>query len=529
MHKEKSSSARFIEIISILRKHKIQEGMNPVKFREILEDLGPTFVKIGQIMSTRQDMFSERYSKELVKLRSNVTSMPYEDVNDAMIQAFGTDWHSIFPVFEKEPLGSASIAQVHAAQLRTGEKVVVKVQRPHIYEIMERDLKLLRRAARFLNLSDIVSSVVDVDMVLDEFWTTAKEEMDFTIEAHFAKRFKETYKNISYIDAPVIYDQYTSRYVLVMEYVDGIDISQADVLDKAGYDRKDLARKLAYNYISQIIENGFFHADPHSGNLRVRQKQIVWIDFGMMGTLDVREREIMKTAVRAIAMKDTMTVVDCILALGQTKKEIDYANFTIEIERFMQTYINLSFSEIDVARMIQDVFTICHEYRIQLPKGVSMLARSMMTIETTLMDLDPTTNMMEIASEQWGSFKQIDFGKEIKRTIKRSVEAMDRSLDIPVQTSDIFKMIKRGQIKVNMNVMGSEQPIAKLDHMVNRIIICVLIAALLIGSSLLCMTTMEPTILGIPALGFFGFVAALGMSLWLFVKMLILHRHNKLF
>ena len=215
MANSQASGARFIEILSILKKHKIQKGMDPVKFREILEDLGPTFVKIGQIMSTRQDMFSQRYTVELEKLRSSVKPMPFEEVESVLVQAFGDNWRSIFVNFDTTPLGSASIAQVHRATLNTGQEVVVKVQRPNIYETMKRDIRLVRKAAKFLNLSDIISSVVDLDMVLDEFWATSQEEMDFTIEARFAKRFKETYKDDKTVDAPLIYDEYTSKYVLV--------------------------------------------------------------------------------------------------------------------------------------------------------------------------------------------------------------------------------------------------------------------------------------------------------------------------
>lgn len=245
-------------------------------------------------MSTRQDMFSQRYTVELEKLRSSVKPMPFEEVESVLVQAFGDNWRSIFVNFDTTPLGSASIAQVHRATLNTGQEVVVKVQRPNIYETMKRDIRLVRKAAKFLNLSDIISSVVDLDMVLDEFWATSQEEMDFTIEARFAKRFKETYKDDKTVDAPLIYDEYTSKYVLVMEYVDGLDVNQLDLLESHGYDPSKIAHDLACNYISQIIENGFFHADPHSGNIRVRDDKIVWIDFGMMGTLNVHEREIMK-------------------------------------------------------------------------------------------------------------------------------------------------------------------------------------------------------------------------------------------
>ena len=190
-----SSRARFAQILSILHKHHIEKGIDPVKFREILEDLGPTFVKIGQIMSTRQDMFSERYCKELMKLRSSVTPMDFDTVQTILNEAYQKSWTEIYESIDMEPLGSASIAQVHFAQLKNGQSVVLKIQRPYIYERMERDVSLLRKAVKVLNLSDIVSSVIDLNMVIDEFWTAAKQEMDFTNEAMFAKRFKRLFKD----------------------------------------------------------------------------------------------------------------------------------------------------------------------------------------------------------------------------------------------------------------------------------------------------------------------------------------------
>ena len=522
--KTMSTSARFAQIVSILRKHHIQKGMDPVKFRMILEDLGPTFVKIGQIMSTRQDLFSQRYCKELMKLRSQVTPMPFSTIQQIIKDTYGDMFDEEFESIDEVCLGSASIAQVHAATLKTKERVVLKVQRPKIYEWMERDVALLRKAIKILNLSDIVSSVVDLDMVIDEFWYTAKQEMDFTIEAQFAKRFKDEYKDCKFID-----DEYTRKNILVMEYVDGVEITDSKKLDELGYNRSEIADKLAFNYISQIIENGFFHADPHSGNLRIRDNQIVWIDFGMMGLLDVNERETMKSAVRAIALKDTQKLVDCILIIGDCKKEIDYSAFCNDMEKFMNQYLSVPYAEIDVAKLVQDMFSICHVYSISLPKGISMLARSMMTIEGTLTALDPNMNTMKIAMSHKSSLTQIDWEKEIKSGIKRSVDALSHSIDIPVQASDVLRMVQRGQIKVNLNLMGSQAPLAKIDQMVNRLIVCVLIAALVVGSSLICTTKMKPMIMGIPAIGFIGYIIAIGMSVWLFFKMLFLHRKNKSF
>ncbi|MBB5183599.1 ABC1 kinase family protein [Catenisphaera adipataccumulans] len=524
-----NNNTRFLQIVSILRKYKVNEGLDPVKLRNILEELGPTFVKIGQILSNRQDIFSERYCRELMKLRSNVKPMPIETVRKVLEEAYHKPWDEVFTSFDEEPLGAASIAQVHAATLPTGESVVVKVQRPGIYETMERDVKLLRRAARVMNLSDAVSSVVDLDMVIDEFWETAKEEMDFTIEAVFAQRFKQAYKDCKFIDAPIIYTDYSTKYVLVMEYVDGLEINNHMALEQAGYDCKEIADKLAYNYITQIIDKGFFHADPHSGNLRIRNHQIVWIDFGMMGTLDAKEREVMREVVKAVGTKDVLTITDCILTLGNCQKEIDYMQLMWEIEQFMLQYVDQSFEEIDIAKMIQEVFAICHKYRIQLPKGVSMLARSMMTMEGTLMDLDPQCNIMKIAMTHKDSWRTVSTKDVLEKGVKKGARITMKTMDLPVQTSDLLRLAERGRLKLNLNVMGSAEPIAKVDRMVNRLIVCILIAALLIGSSLLCMTNMEPRILGIPAIGFLGFMIAFAMSIWLFVKMLFLHRRNKMF
>lgn len=524
-----STRARFAQILQILRKHHIRQGMDPVKFRRILEDLGPTFVKIGQIMSTRQDMFSERYCQELMKLRSQATPMPFEEVEKMIEKAYGKPMNQVFSSFTVIPLGSASIAQVHEAILKDGTRVVAKVQRPYIYEWMERDVGLLRKAVKVLNLSEIVSSVVDLDMVIDEFWTAAQQEMDFTNEAKFAKRFRKTYEDCAFIDAPRIIDQYTTKEVLVMEYIDGIEINNISALKEQGYDIKEIADKLAYNYISQIIEHGFFHADPHSGNIRIRDDKIVWIDFGMMGILEDRDRQILKEAIRGLATNDVGKVVDSILAIGVTKQEIDYTAFTNTIEMFMSQYMDQSFASMDLAKMVQDIFTICHQYKISLPKGISMLARSMMTMNGTLLTLDPHSSMAQIVANHKATLTQLDLSKEATRTIKRSLEALSRSIDIPVQASDVLKLFQHGQIKVNLNLMGSDAPIAKIDRMVNRLIVCILIAALLLGSCLVCTTDMEPKILGIPLIGFLMLVVALLMGVWLFVKMFFLHRRNKAF
>ncbi|WP_286072795.1 ABC1 kinase family protein [Faecalibaculum rodentium] len=524
-----SQLRRLGQILRILKKHKVTRGMDPVKFRQILEDLGPTYVKIGQIMATRQDIFSQRYCSELEKLRSDVKPMPFETVKEVLTEAYGPDLDKVFTRIDETPLGSASIAQVHKAWLKDGPMVVVKVQRPGIYQEMEEDIRLLRKASGILKLSDVFSSVVDVNVVLDEFWTSAQQEMDFTNEAQNAIRFRRDYEDCAWLSAPVVYEDLTSRKVMVMEYISGCEIDDDASLDAEGYDRHEIAMRLGTNYITQITDFGFFHADPHSGNIRVRDGQIVYIDFGMMGTLTDRDRRLMKQAIKALAVRDTLKLTDTILTLGVVKRPPDYANLTQSIEEYVSIYCENSLEDIDLPAMVQDLFTICHEYGIALPKGISMLARSLVTFEGTIEVLDPSTNAMKIISTQKASLLSSDWGRDLQHVLTRLQADADHMLNMPVQLSDILSMVRRGQLKVNLDLQGADSTIANFDRMINRIIVCLLIVALLMSSSIICTTKMKPEFLGIPLLGFAGFFIAFCMSMWLFVKMLFLHQKNKPF
>lgn len=524
-----SQLRRMGQILRILKKHKVTRGMDPVKFRQILEDLGPTYVKIGQIMATRQDIFSQRYCSELEKLRSDVKPMPFETVKEVLTEAYGPDLDKVFTRIDETSLGSASIAQVHKAWLKDGPMVVVKVQRPGIYQEMEEDIRLLRKASGILKLSDVFSSVVDVNVVLDEFWTSAQQEMDFTNEAQNAIRFRRDYEDCAWLSAPVVYEDLTSRKVMVMEYISGCEIDDDARLDAEGYDRHEIAMRLGTNYITQITDFGFFHADPHSGNIRVRDGQIVYIDFGMMGTLTDRDRRLMKQAIKALAVRDTLKLTDTILTLGVVKRPPDYANLTQSIEEYVSIYCENSLEDIDLPAMVQDLFTICHEYGIALPKGISMLARSLVTFEGTIEVLDPSTNAMKIISTQKASLLSSDWGRDLQHVLTRLQADADHMLNMPVQLSDILSMVRRGQLKVNLDLQGADSTIANFDRMINRIIVCLLIVALLMSSSIICTTKMKPEFLGIPLLGFAGFFIAFCMSMWLFVKMLFLHQKNKPF
>ena len=290
-------NSRLREITAVLRKHNITRGVTPKKLRAILEDLGPTFIKLGQIMSMHSDILPKRYCDELMRLRSEVTPMPFEEVISVIEGSYGRSWKRVFSSIEEKPQGSASIAQVHRAVLRSGEDVVVKVQRKGIYEKMARDIDLLHKAVKLMPPISI-KGMADLDLVLDEMWSVTRDEMNFLTEAANMEEFARRNKEVSFVGTPVLYQQYTTVNVLVMEYIDGFGIDDKDALLEHGYDLKEIGSKLVDNYIKQVMDDGFFHADPHSGNVKIRDGKIIWIDMGMMGRLTERDREMIGKAVQ---------------------------------------------------------------------------------------------------------------------------------------------------------------------------------------------------------------------------------------
>ena len=296
---ENGYKGRFREIAAVLHKHEISKGITPEKLRLILEDLGPTFVKVGQLMSLRSDILPKNYCDELQKLCSDVPPMPFYEVEEVLRDSFGYEWQEEFEWIDETPLGSASIAQVHRARLKTGEEVVIKVQRKGIYETMARDIGLMHKLVSLVPPISI-TDMVDFKMVLNELWKVTQEEMNFIIEAGNMEEFKEKNRDVAFVDTPVLFKEYTTSSVIVMEYIDGYAIDDKEHLLEDGYDMNEIGSKYVDNFIKQVMDDGFFHADPHPGNVRIRDGKIVWIDMGMMGRLTERDREQIAKAVEGV-------------------------------------------------------------------------------------------------------------------------------------------------------------------------------------------------------------------------------------
>ena len=513
---------RLREIMAVLARHGIVKGLTPEKLRLIVEDLGPTFVKLGQIMSMRQDMLPAAYCRELTKLRAEVSPMPFDEVRAVVEEEYGRPMEAVFAEFQQEPLGSASIAQAHAAVLDGGERVVVKVQRRGVRETMSRDIVLLRKAARLLRLTAQAGSAVDFPMMLDEMWAVAQQEMDFLIEARHAQEFRRNNRDVAYVTCPAVYPAVTTSRVLVMEYIDGLPVDDNARLREEGYDPSEIGVKLAENYVKQIIEDAFFQADPHPGNLRIRGGKIVWLDLGMMGRLSERDKSLIKKAMAAVAEHDVSTLKDVLLTLGVHSGRINHARLYADIDDLLTQYGSMSLGAMDLGRMMEELLTLAGEHGISMPPGITMLSRGVLTMQGVLASLDPEINIVEImANHLSGSLLQdFDLAKELREGGKSLLYSGRKTVDIPGQMSDLLKMAIKGQTKMNLEITGSEEPMEALNRMTNKVVLCIIDAALFIGSSLICTTDMKPRFLGIPALGALGYLAAIILGGCLLVRII---------
>lgn len=509
---DKSSSSRFQELLFVLRKHKLLAGLSPEKLRRILEDLGPTYVKLGQIMSMRTDILPQSYCEELSKLQATVHPIPYPEIATLLEAEFGTSLNHLFSEIDREPLGSASIAQVYRAVLKdSGEKVVLKVQRPNIKETMYLDIKLMRRAIRLLKLTGSTPDVIDFNAILDEFWAITQQEIDFLLEADHNEEFAQSNQDIVYVTCPKVYRNLTTSRVLVMEYIDGIPISETDRLLEAGYDMNEIGIKLAENYTKQIMDDAFFHADPHPGNIRILDGKIVFLDLGMMGRLSKQNQKLVRTAIEAVVKNDIMELKNTLLMLGEVKGKINHTQLYTDIDDMLIKYADAQLDTLNLGKTVQELLDLATVHQIKMPANITMLARGLMTIEGVLSKFCPEVSLIQILKTTLSSeiLNNFNLKKQLLSTGKNIYHSLNSGTEIPAQLSVLLKMMTKGQTKMNLELVGSEEPLDKVDTMVNKIIMCIISAALLMGSSIICTTNMKPTILGIPFLGFLGFMAAL--------------------
>ncbi|MBE6009612.1 MAG: AarF/ABC1/UbiB kinase family protein [Lachnospiraceae bacterium] len=511
--------SRMLDVLQILKKNEIVHGLTPEKLRKILEELGPTFIKFGQILSMRPDVIPDEYCKELAKLRTNVDPMDFDVVQKEINQECGRPWNEVFKKIIKKPLGSASIGQVHKAVLLDGSTVVIKIQRPNIKQIMADDIRFCKKALGILKVVRKADEVVTLHMVLDEMWEAAQKEFDFLQEGMNLKRFYELNKDVAYATCPKVNMDLTTNRMLVMEYIDGTPVDDLDALEEKGYDLDDLGEKLAENYVKQVLKDAFFHADPHAGNISVRDKQIVWMDLGMMGELTERDRSLFSTAVEAIAFGDVYELKDVILAIGDIHGEVDQNALYSDLDMFVSRYAKMDFKSLKLQEISEDIKQILHRHNIRIGKGLTMLVRGVITIESVVKEISPKLDFLGVFTKyvKQESFSLKGLKDELKFKQLEAMHVMKKTVDLPGSIIDFMKMSVRGQTKLNVQISDSPEFVKNVNSLMNRAIIALIDAALLVASSLICLTDMKGQLFGIPALGVVGYVLAIILGIYLLV------------
>ncbi|MCI9272573.1 MAG: AarF/ABC1/UbiB kinase family protein [Clostridiales bacterium] len=516
------SVSRLKEMLGVLRRYDVMHGVSPEKLRLILEDMGPTYVKLGQIMSMRSDILPQDYCDQLARLRADVKPMPFSQVQKVVEQEYGASIQGIFSSVDPEPLGAASIAQVHAAVLKDKRRVVIKVQRPGIRETMAQDINLMRKAVRILKAVSGAGDTLDFAAIIDEMWQVAQQEMNFLLEADHIEEFSRRNETVEYVACPQVDSSLTTSRVLVMEYVDGVQVDDVDELKKRGYDVREIGAKLAENYCKQVLDDAFFHADPHPGNIWIREGKIVWLDLGMMGRLTRRDKHLFRAAIRAVVNNDVYELKNIVLTLGVVRGRVNHARLYTDLDDMLLKYGDLDLGSINLGQMVQELLELAKNHGIGMPAGVTMLGRGVMTIEGVLAACCPDISFLKIVSAHLAgeAVSDFDLSKELRHKARALYNLFSKGIEIPAHLDDVLKMTVKGQTKLNLELTGSEEPLGNIDRMVNKIIVCIITAALLISSSTICTTDMSPKMLGIPILGALGYLAALFLGGWLLFHVL---------
>ena len=512
-----SRMRRIGEILSIVRRYDIFHGLTPKGLRRMLEELGPTFVKAGQILSMRSEILPERFMRELGRLRTDVEPMDRDTVLSALRAEYDQPIEDIFDAIDDCPLGSASVAQVHKARLVTGELVAVKIQRPHVQEIMAQDISIMRSLARYAGRFMGGEQFLDLQSVVDELWQSFREETDFLVEARSLEEFRRNNAGCAFVDCPKPYPTLCTRHVVVMDYVEGIPINDVARLRAEGYDLAEIGTKIADNYTDQMLEDGFFHADPHPGNLVVRDGKIVYLDLGIMGRLSSHDRRAVRDMVVAVARGDSAGLAGGLLRFSVSgTDEIDYAHLLADLDAIVANYGLADLSDLDMGAFLSSLISMAQRDGIELPSSVTMLARSLVTLEGTVHDLLPGTSIVEIISAHLRSRRSASelARREGTRLAHETVAATHGLLGAAGEAGLAMRMLTRGQLRFNLDLAGTADPLEDLARIANRLTLSVIIAGLFIGSSVVYYARIQPVIFGIPVIGFVGYLAAFALGVW---------------
>ncbi len=458
------------------------------RLRTVLEELGPTFIKLGQLLSARADLLAPEYIHELEKLQDDVPPFPFEKVAETIQMELGHRLEELFTGFDPEPLAAASIGQVHRAVLKTGQEVAVKIRRPEIEKILTTDLEILHDLARLADRHAPFREMYNFRAMVEEFELIVTAELDLTREGQHADIFRKNFRGDPNIYIPAVYWEYTTSRVLTTEYVEGVKLTDRAEILRRGVDRRKIARLLTNALLRQILIDGFFHADPHPGNLfALPGDRLMFLDFGIVGRLEENLKEKIGDLVLGLVNRSSHQVARAIAGMGVLPPDLDRRAFYQDVERMRDKYYDVPFRELRLADSVNDVIGIAFRHHIRIPTQITMLARALVTAEGVSRQLDPDLSIAEIARPLSRRLLSHRFSlQNIRRLLTENlVDYHHLAVSLPRQLEQVLDLAASGELKINARNPETDRIIGRINILVNRLVLSILLAALMIGSALL--------------------------------------------
>ena len=515
----------------------------PARVRRALEELGPTFVKLGQVLATRVDLFEPEWIAEFSKLQDSAPAAPWADIRQQLAEDLGAPPEEIFAAFDPQPLAAASIAQVHRANLEDGSGVVVKVRRPGIRPVIEADLRWLSRLADLAEAESPELRSFHPQEVVRQFTQSLRRELDFAGECRNAERIAENFAG--YVDRdeeptcdatteaapephpalpiiviPRVYWPWTGERVCVQEFIDGIPGRDLAAVDDAGLDRKTLARRGARAVLKMIVEDGFFHADPHPGNVfYLPGNRIAFIDFGMIGRLTEERRDQLIRLLLGLVKHEPQRVADVMLD-WTGDATVDEESLMLEIQTFVDHYHGMALKQLSLGAMLSDLVAILRQHQLALPADLALLVKAFVTLEGMGRELDPDFDMAGEAMPMLEQALRARYAPAalIKRGWRSAGEMLALIAGLPHDLSRLLRAARRGRLEIHIDVTHLKHVGNQLDGAANRLVIGIVVAALIIGSSIVMTVPGGPTLLGLPFFGLLGYLGAAAGGIWLLLS-----------
>jgi len=495
----------------------------PQRLRLAMEELGPTFIKLGQLLSTRPDVIGKAYIKEFSKLQDKVPAVSFDEINGQVQRELGYPVEQLLAEFSREPLAAASIAQVHRGRLKSGEEVVFKVRRPGVVKIIETDIDVLMSLAYLIEQHVPGVAIYDPVGLVKEFRRSIMRELNFTREGRTIDRFAVNFADSQTVYVPKVFWDFSGEMVLTMEYVPGIKISELDELAAQGYDLKEIARRGADAFLKQVLDHGLFHADPHPGNVFILPEMVIcMLDFGIVGRLGQDLKDQLIDLLKALLDKDVDRIITQLLYSGELTDNADLKNLRRDLHDFIEDYYDIVLQDIKVGKLLSDFIDILTHYRIHFPPDFMLLTKALIVMEGVGRQLDPDFNMISnmrpyVNKLVLERLSPQNLAAEASR-IAKAYTSLARNL--PHDIKEFINRLNRNQFKIDLEHRGLEKLVTDLDRSSNRVSFAVVIGSLIVGSSLVMQINKGPMVFGFPLLGLLGYSIAGLLGLWLAIGIL---------